>query len=126
MKIPSSIVRAQESSRNLATDGTKTGQGLDATKQASIAQNTVRVVQEALARTGVTAAIAAPSAQLSVDGSRISKLAGADKTKDSDKLDTAKLDAIRRSIEDGSFQVDYQAIAQHLVEQSAQRSLKRG
>jgi anti-sigma28 factor (negative regulator of flagellin synthesis) len=126
MKIPSSIVRAQEGARNLAADGTKTSPGLDATKQASVAQTTVRVVQEALARTGVAATIAAPSAQLSVDGSRISKLAGADKTKDSEKLDTAKLDAIKRSIEDGSFQVDYRAIAQHLVEQSAQRGLKRG
>jgi anti-sigma28 factor (negative regulator of flagellin synthesis) len=101
------------------------GSGVDAAKQASVAQATIRVVQEALAKTG-TVSTTAPSAQLSVDPSRISKLAGVDKSKDADKLDTAKLDAIKRSIEDGSFEIDYRAIAQQLVEQSAQRGMKRG
>jgi flagellar biosynthesis anti-sigma factor FlgM len=125
MKIPSSIAPPLENVRNLSADGTKVGSGVDAAKQASVAQATIRVVQEALAKTG-TVSTTAPSAQLSVDPSRISKLAGVDKSKDADKLDTAKLDAIKRSIEDGSFEIDYRAIAQQLVEQSAQRGMKRG
>lgn len=125
MKIPSSVVSPQDSLRGLPVDGAKGQPGVDAAKQASVAQTTVRVVQEALAKTALITSTA-PSAQLSVDGSRISKLAGVDRAKDSEKLDTAKLDAIKRSIEDGSFQVDYKAIAQQLVEQSVQRGLKRG
>ena len=125
MKIPSSNTTTQEGLRGLSADGIRTSSGTDPAAQASIAQSTVKVVQEALAKTAAIAS-AAPSAQLSVDASRISKLAGVDKTKDSERLDTAKLDAIKKSIEDGSFQVDYKAIAQQLVDQSAQRGLKRG
>jgi len=125
MKIPSSNTTTQEGLRGLSADGIRTSSGTDPATQASIAQSTVKVVQEALAKTAAIAS-AAPSAQLSVDASRISKLAGVDKTKDSERLDTAKLDAIKKSIEDGSFQVDYKAIAQQLVDQSAQRGLKRG
>ena len=125
MKIPSSNTTTQEGLRGLSADGIRTSSGTDPATQASIAQSTVKVVQEALAKTAAIAS-AAPSAQLSVDASRISKLAGVDKTKDSERLDTAKLDAIKKSIEEGSFQVDYKAIAQQLVDQSAQRGLKRG
>lgn len=125
MKIPSSIAGAHENVRPISADGAKSSAGVDAAKQASVAQATVKVVQEALAKAnGVTTA--APSAQVSVDASRISKLAGVDKSKDSEKFDTSKLDAIKKSIEDGSFQVDYKAIARQLVEQSVHRGFKRG
>ena len=125
MKIPSSFAGPHENVRNLSSDGTKPNPSFDATKQASIAQATVKVVQDALAKTGIVAN-SVPSAQLSVDPSRMSKLAGVDKLKSSEKLDTAKLDAIKESIENGSFQVDYKAIAQHLIDQSVHRGQKRG
>ena len=125
MKVPSSIAPQQEVARNPLAEGNKVAAGADPVKQASVAQSTLKVVQEALSRAAVLST-SAPSAQLAVDGSRLSKLAGVDKSMDSERLDTVKLDAIKRSIADGSFQVDYQAIAQQLIEQSAQRGMKRG
>jgi anti-sigma28 factor (negative regulator of flagellin synthesis) len=102
----------------------KAGSGVDATKQAGIAQATVKVVQEALAKAGAASSVA-PSAQVSVDGAKIARLAGAEKTKDSDKLDTAKLDALKESIKDGSFEFDYGLIARQLVEAAAQQKGSR-
>ncbi len=104
----------------------KPASNVDATKQAGIAQATVKVVQEALAKAGAAGSIA-PSAQVSVDGAKIARLAGAEKAKDSDKLDTAKLDALKESIKDGSFEFDYGLIARQLVDAAAQqKSSRRG
>ncbi|NBY54354.1 MAG: hypothetical protein EBQ48_03165 [Betaproteobacteria bacterium] len=104
----------------------KPASSVDATKQAGIAQATVKVVQEALAKAGAAGSIA-PSAQVSVDGAKIARLAGAEKAKDSDKLDTAKLDALKESIKDGSFEFDYGLIARQLVDAAAQqKSSRRG
>lgn len=92
----------------------------DPLKDATVAQSTAKAVHEALAKAGAASTVA-PSAQLAVDSGKISRLSGVDKTKDSEKLDTAKLDAIKARIESGAFEFDYQAIAMSLVEQSVQR-----
>ena len=73
------------------------GSALDPTKQATIAQTTARAVQEALVKVG--AATIQPSAQLSVDSSKLARISGTEKLRDTEKLDTAKLDAIKAKIE---------------------------
>ena len=66
-----------------------------------------------------------PSAQLSVDPARVSRLAGADKTSEFEKLDKAKLDEIKSKIENGEFEIDYGMIAQQLVQASLQQKGRR-
>jgi len=95
------------------------GSALDPTKQATIAQTTARAVQEALVKVG--AATIQPSAQLSVDSSKIARISGTEKLKDTEKLDTAKLDAIKAKIESGDFDIDYGMIAGQLASQSVKR-----
>ncbi|NDA83108.1 MAG: hypothetical protein EBY01_08680, partial [Actinobacteria bacterium] len=86
---------------------------------ASIAQSTVRAVQEALVKAG--AAVVQPSAQVSVDSSKLARISGTEKAKDTEKLDTAKLDAIKAKIESGDFEIDYGMIASQLASQSVRR-----
>ena len=93
---------------------------VDPTKQATIAQTTARAVQEALVKAG--AATMQPSAQISVDASKLARISAADKLKDTEKLDTAKLDAIKAKIESGDFDIDYAMIANQLAGQSVRRS----
>jgi len=93
---------------------------LDPTKQAKIAQTTASAVQEALVKVG--AVTMQPSAQVSIDASKLLRISGADKAKDSEKLDTAKLDAIKTKIENGDFDIDYAMIANQLAGQSVRRS----
>lgn len=95
------------------------GSTIDPTKQASIAQSTVRAVQEALVKAG--AAVVQPSAQVSVDSSKLARISGTEKAKDTEKLDTAKLDAIKAKIESGDFEIDYGMIASQLASQSVRR-----
>ena len=40
--------------------------------------------------------------------------------------DNVRTSSVLQKFEDGSFEIDYRAIAQQLVEQSAQRGMKRG
>lgn len=103
------------------SDGAKatSGASIDPTKQATIAQSTVRAVQEALVRVG--AATVQPSAQVSVDSTKLARISGADKAKDAEKLDTAKLDALKAKIESGEFEIDYGMIATQLASQSLSR-----
>lgn len=89
-------------------------------KETNVAQSTLKVVQDALIKAGVSSSVA-PSAHLAVDPGKISRLSGAEKAKDAEKLDTAKLDAIKAKIEAGAFEFDYPAIASSLVEQAVQR-----
>jgi len=103
------------------SDGAKAtaGASIDPTKQATIAQSTVRAVQEALVRVG--AATVQPSAQVSVDSTKLARFSGADKAKDAEKLDTAKLDALKAKIQSGEFEIDYGMIATQLASQSLSR-----
>ena len=99
---------------------------VNASKEASVAQSTTKVVQEALSRAMPSvASTPSPSAQLAVDPSRVSRLAGADKSSDAEKLDKAKLDEIKAKIESGEFEFDYGAIAQQLVQVSMQQKVRR-
>jgi len=95
------------------------GASVDPTKQASIAQSTVRAVQDALVKAG--AASIQPSAQVSVDSSKLVRISGSEKVRDSERLDTAKLDALKAKIESGDFEIDYGLIASQLASQSARR-----
>ena len=96
------------------------GASVDPTKQATIAQSTVRAVQDALVKAG--AAPIQPSAQVSVDSSKLARIGGAEKAKDTEKLDTAKLDAIKAKIESGEFVIDDGMIAAQLASQSVRRA----
>ncbi|NDG82423.1 MAG: hypothetical protein EBX44_11600 [Betaproteobacteria bacterium] len=99
---------------------------LDPSKEASIAQSTVRLVQESLAKTAVgIGPTPSPSAQLAVDPVRVSKLAGAEKAKDPEKLDKNKLDEIKAKIESGDFEFDYGAIAEQLVQAALHQKTRR-
>jgi anti-sigma28 factor (negative regulator of flagellin synthesis) len=69
----------------------------------------------------VGAATIQPSAQLSVDSSKLARISGTEKLKDTEKLDTAKLDAIKAKIESGDFDIDYGMIAGQLASQSVKR-----
>jgi len=124
MSIQSGSVNAGERPRIQASESNK-AQALDVAKQASVAQATVKAVQEALAKTGVSSIAPAPSAQVSVDAGKIARLSSSEKTKDADRLDTDKLDALKAKIQDGSFEFDYGAIATQLVEQSFQQKGSR-
>jgi anti-sigma28 factor (negative regulator of flagellin synthesis) len=97
------------------------GASVDPTKQATIAQSTVRAVQEALVKVG--AATIEPSAQVSVDSSKLARISGSEKAKDADKLDTAKLDALKARIESGDFEIDYGMIAAQLASQPGSRGV---
>jgi len=103
------------------SDGAKAAAGAsaDPTKQATIAQSTVRAVQEALVRVG--AATVQPSAQVSIDSTKLARISSAEKAKDTERLDTAKLDALKAKIESGDFEIDYGMIATHLASQSLSR-----
>jgi anti-sigma28 factor (negative regulator of flagellin synthesis) len=126
MSIQSGSVGAMDLKRVQSAEMNK-AQVLDLSKQASIAQATVKAVQDALAKTGVSSTAPAPSAQVSVDAGKIARLSSSEKSKDPDKLDTAKLDALKAKIQDGSFEFDYRAIASQLVEHAAQqRGSRRG
>jgi len=126
MSIQSGLGGVADLKRVQATEVNKT-QVLDLTKQASVAQATAKAVQDALAKTGVGSTAPAPSAQVSVDAGKIARLSSSEKSRESEKLDTAKLEALKAKIQDGSFEFDYAAIASQLVEQAVQqRSLKRG
>jgi len=100
------------------------GASVDPTKQATIAQSTVRAVQDALVKAG--AAPIQPSAQVSVDSSKLARIGGAEKAKDTEKLDTAKLDAIKAKIESGEFVIDDGMIAAQLASQSVRRAAGGG
>lgn len=122
MNIQSSINAAAEPRKGASvSDAAKASAGgsLDPTKQATIAQSTVRAVQDALLKAG--AASVQPSAQVSVDSSKLARISGTDKAKESEKLDTAKLDAIKAKIESGDFEIDYSMIAFQLASQSVRR-----
>jgi len=103
------------------SDGAKAAAGAsaDPTKQATIAQSTVRAVQEALVRVG--AATVQPSAQVSIDSTKLARISSAEKAKDTERLDTAKLDALKAKIESGDFEIDYGMIATQLASQSLSR-----
>jgi len=103
-----------------SVDSGRTQGAAEQAKEVNVAQTTLKVVQDALLKAGPSSSVA-PSAQLSVDPGTMSRLSGVDKAKDSEKLDTAKLDAIKAKLESGSFEFDYQAIAMSLVEQAVQR-----
>jgi len=125
MSIQSGSVGAMDLKRVQSAEMNK-AQALDLAKQA-VAQATAKAVQDALAKTGVSPTAPAPSAQVSVDAGKIARLSSSEKSKDPDKLDTAKLDALKAKIQDGSFEFDYGAIASQLVEQAAQqRGSRRG
>jgi len=99
---------------------------VDPSKEASIAQSTVRLVQESLAKTAVgIGPTPSPSAQLAVDPVRVIKLAGAEKAKDPEKLDKNKLDEIKAKIESGDFEFDYGAIAEQLVQAALHQKTRR-
>jgi anti-sigma28 factor (negative regulator of flagellin synthesis) len=122
MNIQSALGTAIEPRKSPAmSDAAKASAGstIDPTKQASIAQSTVRAVQEALVKAG--AAVVQPSAQVSVDSSKLARISGTEKAKDTEKLDTAKLDAIKAKIESGDFEIDYGMIASQLASQSVRR-----
>jgi len=122
MNIQSALGTAIEPRKSPAmSDAAKASAGstIDPTKQASIAQSTVRAVQEALIKAG--AAVVQPSAQVSVDSSKLARISGTEKAKDTEKLDTAKLDAIKAKIESGDFEIDYGMIASQLASQSVRR-----
>ena len=122
MNIQSTLGAGIEPRKGAAmSDAAKTSAGasVDPSKQASIAQSTVRAVQEALVKAG--AAVVQPSAQLTVDSSKLARISGTEKAKDAEKLDTAKLDAIKAKIESGDFEIDYGMIASQLASQSVRR-----
>jgi len=122
MNIQSALGTAIEPRKSPAmSDAAKASAGstIDPTKQASIAQSTVRAVQEALVKAG--AAVVQPSAQVSVDSSKLARISGTEKAKDTEKLDTAKLDAIKAKIESGDFEIDFGMIASQLASQSPRR-----
>jgi len=126
MSIQSGSVGAMDLKRVQSAEVNK-AQALDLAKQATVAQATAKAVQDALAKTGISPTAPAPSAQVSVDAGKIARLSSSEKAKDPDKLDTAKLDALKAKIQDGSFEFDYGAIASQLVEQAAQqRGSRRG
>jgi anti-sigma28 factor (negative regulator of flagellin synthesis) len=122
MNIQSSANPVGEPRKGLSgSDAAKASAGAstDPAKQATIAQSTVRAVHEALVKVG--AAVVQPSAQLSVDSSKLARISSAEKPKDAEKLDTAKLDAIKAKIESGDFDFDYAMIASQLASQSGRR-----
>ncbi|NBS39978.1 MAG: hypothetical protein EBS73_12040 [Betaproteobacteria bacterium] len=83
-------------------------------------------MQESLAKTAVgIGPTPSPSAQLAVDPVRVSKLAGAEKAKDPEKLDKNKLDEIKAKIESGDFEFDYGAIAEQLVQAALHQKTRR-
>jgi len=95
------------------------GGSVDPTKQATIAQSTVRAVQDALVKVG--AATIQPSAQVSIDSAMFARISRADQARDVEKLDTAKLDTLKAKIESGDFEIDYGTIAAQLAGQSVRR-----
>jgi len=126
MGIQSSLVGGSELNRVQSAE-TSRAQAMDIAKQASIAQATAKAVHDALAKTALSSSAPQPSAQVSVDAGKIARLSGAEKPQESGKLDTAKLDALKAKIEDGSFEFDYGTIASQLVAQAVQqRGLRRG
>jgi len=93
------------------------GSKVDPSTQATIAQTTAKAVQEALVRAGVSS-VAPPSARVAVDASVLANVANVAKSRDSEKLDTVKLDAIKAKIESGSFEINYGMIAAQLASSS--------
>jgi anti-sigma28 factor (negative regulator of flagellin synthesis) len=90
------------------------GSKVDPTTQATIAQTTAKAVQEALARVGAST-VPPPSARVAVDASVLASVAGGAKSRDAEKLDTVKLDAIKAKIQTGDFEIDYAMIASQLA-----------
>jgi len=93
------------------------GSKVDPSTQATIAQTTAKVVQEALARANASI-VPPPSARVAVDPSVLANMAGVSKSRDPEKLDTVKLDAIKAKIQSGDFEIDYGMIAAQLVSSS--------
>lgn len=100
--------------------------GAKSSKESLVAQSTAKAVQEALSRAMPSVvATTSLSAQLSVDPVRLTRLSGADKTSEPQKLDKAKLDEIKSKIENGEFEIDYGMIAQQLVQSSMRQKGRR-
>ncbi|MFM1784679.1 MAG: hypothetical protein RLZZ579_956 [Actinomycetota bacterium] len=99
----------------------------DPVKQAGVAQATVKAVQDALARTNPTQISSQPSAQVSIETSKIAKGVGVDRVDETDDLDTSKLDELKAKIADGTFEIDFGLLARQIVEHSVHQSgSKRG
>jgi anti-sigma28 factor (negative regulator of flagellin synthesis) len=113
---------SQESTRTQSV-----AQGVDPVKHASVAQATVKAVQEALARISPTQGSSQPSAQLSIESAKIARSTSTEKVGNDDDLDITRLDELKAKIADGSFEIDFGLLARQLVEHSVQQSSsKRG
>ena len=101
------------------SDAARFGAGakVDPSTQATIAQTTAKAVQEALVRAGAST-VPPASARVAVDASVLANVSGVSKARDPEKLDTAKLDAIKAKIESGEFEIDYSVIAAQLASMS--------